>query len=41
MSLSYIYLTQAGNSIGVMTLPAVTGTLVKVSSSNKKILKLT
>jgi len=29
MSLSYIYLTQAGNSIGVMTLPAVTGALVK------------
>jgi len=29
MSLSYIYLTQAGNSVGVMTLPAITGSLVK------------
>ena len=29
MSLSYIYLTQAGMSIGVSTLPTITGTLVK------------
>jgi hypothetical protein len=28
MSLSYIYITQLGNSIGAMSLPTVTGNLV-------------